>query len=75
MYKSKYHNITCKITCTYIPESHLHVLTQIHYYQNITFTLQNQNLLQVDSYCYVGPVVCGMPRISSSVPTPMKYPC
>ena len=53
MYKSKYHNITCKTTtivvfkmsCTYIPESHLLVLTQIHYYQNITFTFHVKTYL------------------------------
>ena len=27
------------------------------------------------TYCCVGPIVCRMPRMFSSVPTRMKHPC
>ena len=42
-----------------------------------TFTLQNRikNLHQVKSYCCIGLGECGMPWMSSPVPTRMKHPC
>ena len=46
------------MSCTYIPESHLLVLTQVPLLQNFTFTLQNRvkDLLMVDSYAVLALV-------------------
>ena len=52
-------------------ESHLLVLLGSHCFQNLIFTLTKsiQTLPVMDSYSCVGPAICRISRMSSSVPT------